>query len=122
MLKIQEGTIRLGLCRGRHELPEVNGYVFDTEVNPLDVSGLYETAYKAIPECKQVDLYVTGLTVALGAVIRVCTVRNIGLTLYHYDRESGSYYPQTIITVEVCPFCKQRVMADGYYCPNCGSN
>lgn len=115
-------TITMGLCQGRHDLPEVDGYVFGTEVNPLDVSGLYETAYAAIPDCDQMDLYVTGLTVALGAVISVCTVRNIGLTLHHYDRSTGSYYPQTILRVERCPFCGQTIMANSYYCPVCGSN
>lgn len=44
------------------------------------------------------NLYVTGLTVATVAVINVCREEGIDLTLYHYDRESGSYYPQKVVS------------------------
>lgn len=41
-------------------------------------------------------LYVTGLTVATVAVINVCIRVGISLTLMHYNRDTGSYYPQDV--------------------------
>lgn len=43
-----------------------------------------------------VDLYVTGLTVALIAVLNVCRSNAINVTLWHFDRESGRYYTQKV--------------------------
>lgn len=43
-------------------------------------------------------LYVTGLTVATVAVINVCMGVGIPLTLMHYDRDRGDYYPQEVMT------------------------
>lgn len=45
---------------------------------------------------EELTLYVTGLTVALVAVINACRGFNVKLTLMHYDRESGTYYPQEV--------------------------
>ena len=85
--------IRLGAIKGRHQMP-VNQYIFDGEVNPLDLAGIYSHIREKIGGYQSVDLYVTGLTVVTAAVIHICYQDNIGLTLYHYDRESGDYYPQ----------------------------
>lgn len=46
---------------------------------------------------KWLDLYVTGLTVALISVLNACRELEIEVTLYHYDRESGNYYPQQVL-------------------------
>ena len=91
--------MNLGLCKGRHEIAGVTEYVFPQEVDPLDVDGLLAQASSAIHGADFVNLYVTGLTVALVAVINACAIQQIPLTLWHYDRESGEYYPQS---VEVC--------------------
>lgn len=92
-------TIRkaFALCEARHEMP-VKSAIFPCAINPLDVSGLEDIALEKLSPYKeqQVAVYVTGLTVALVAVINACRTLNIGLTLMHYDRESGSYYEQTI--------------------------
>lgn len=117
---MKELTIILGLCKGRHEMP-VEDYIFEQEINPTDVSGITDVAYSKLrelyPECRVVttcmpnqadytdvpvykrghlDLYATGLTVALIAVINVCKSLGIDVVLYHYDRESGEYYPQHV--------------------------
>ena len=44
-----------------------------------------------------VNLYVTGLTVALIAALNVCKENKVDVTLWHYDRESGNYFPQDVI-------------------------
>lgn len=89
----------MSLCRGRHEIPQAtDGSIFPSNVNPLDVDGLERFASRQLIgyHCKRLNLYVTGLTVALVAVINVCRKEGIELTLYHYDRESNSYYPQKV--------------------------
>jgi hypothetical protein len=109
------------LCAGRHEMPANDGAIFPGEINPLDVAGLEVQARKRLlemfPEWKQgygslpnqicptdilvavrgeLRLYVTGLSVALVAVINACRWMGVDLTLLHFDRESGEYYPQMV--------------------------
>ena len=43
-----------------------------------------------------VNLYVTGLTVALIAALNACRDNGLTVTLWHFDRESGEYYPQDV--------------------------
>lgn len=42
------------------------------------------------------NLYVTGLTVALIAVLNATRELNIKVTLWHFDRENGKYYSQEV--------------------------
>lgn len=89
----------MALCEGRHLIPEaVDGAIFPEVVNPLDIKGLEEIAYNSINLrlATSLNLYVTGLTVALVTVINYCKMHNIDLTLYHYDRNTNSYYPQKV--------------------------
>jgi hypothetical protein len=87
----------LALCDSRHPMPEcVTGAIFDTTVNPLDTLALEERACNVLEGVKALNLYVTGLTVALIAVLNVCHRNGILVTLYHYNRDTDSYYPQTV--------------------------
>ena len=47
-----------------------------------------------------IDLYVTGLTVALIAAINCCAIEGIDLTLWHFNRDTGGYYPQEVTIVK----------------------
>lgn len=90
----------MALCEGRHAIPQaVDGAIFDTVINPLDVEGLQSEAYNKIKalDINSLDLYVTGLTVALVAVLNACRQLGIVVTLYHYDREEGNYYSQQVL-------------------------
>ena len=90
-------TKNMALCEARHDIPQaVDGSIFGNTINPLDVCGLEETALVKLIGVKALNLYVTGLSVALVAVINVCHRERIMLTLWHYDRESGDYYPQSV--------------------------
>lgn len=114
------------LCKGRHETP-ATAAIFPAELNPLDVLGMYETAYKAIPEdCTDLVLYVTGLSVAMISVIDVCIDRGITMTAMHYDRASNTYYRQSVTQFISCPFCGSRVpgttIYHAVYCPHCGAS
>lgn len=75
------------------------GSVFPNTLIPTDVNGLQATAARFLveQEIDQLGLYVTGLSVALVAVINACHELNISLTLYHYDRDSNSYYTQEVL-------------------------
>lgn len=65
-------NIKLGLCKGRHELP-VKDY-----------------------DSGKLELYVTGLSVALVSVLNVCRILNINVLLYHYNRDTDNYYKQEV--------------------------
>ena len=90
----------MALCEGRHEIPQaVDGSIFGNTIDPLGPNGLQAEAKSKRRELdiKSLDLYVTGLTVALISVLNACRELEIEVTLYHYDRESGNYYPQQVL-------------------------
>lgn len=88
----------MALCESRHPFPaEVEGAVYPQNVDPLDIRGLRAMACDALVGVTELTLYVTGLTVALIEVLNVCKVLSIKLTLMHYNRETGEYYPQEVL-------------------------
>ena len=118
-------TLNMGLCEGRHAVPQAkNGFIFKKSIaDPTDTSYLENKAYISLwsvcyrsnkglmvdPEWDGCDmaplifngmlhlnLYVTGLTVALIAVLNVCRREGIAVTLWHYNAADGSYYPQQV--------------------------
>ena len=70
---MKERTVELGLCKGRHSIQGI------------------------------LDLYVTGLTVATTSLINAVLDHNrtyknrVILTLYHYNKDTDTYYPQQIL-------------------------
>lgn len=89
----------MSLCKGRHEIPEaVDGSIFGTEVDPLNVEELQAQAMEMLSalEIRHLDLYVTGLTVALIAALNACRSLGITVTLWHFNRETGKYYSQEV--------------------------
>jgi hypothetical protein len=124
-------VLNMALCAGRHSIPQAkDGAIFESEINPLDMSGMAETATLKLADCQHLNLYVTGLSVALVEVINVCLVDNISLTLWHFDRETEDYYPQRvnpqpndnpicisalvlsrIVGVNVAPFVEQAIQS-----------
>lgn len=108
------------LCAGRHTTPATQS-IFPAEVNPLDMDGLFEQADAAIPEgTEELDLFVTGLTSATLAVTQVCFQRGITLTAHHFNRDTGDFIPQRVLTFERCGFCKGRIPVTALVCPFCG--
>lgn len=89
----------MALCEGRHEIPQAkDGAIFPSVLNPTDLTAMSQMVHKALSNCSRLDLYVTGLTVALVEVINYCCFNLIPLTLWHYDRDTGNYYPQRVPT------------------------
>lgn len=98
-ITIESKEASMVLCEGRHNISEaVDGAIFENELNPLAVEVMEEFALRKLEslDLEKLNLYVTGLTVALVAVLNACHRLNIKVTLYHYDRESGEYYPQRV--------------------------
>lgn len=103
-------NIKVGLVEGRHDLP-VSDFIYqEGDITfPLDMKKLAQIADKRLSEAgavssfedrfnpSQIDVFVTGLTAATTAVIRVALMKGYLLTLHHFDRDSQTWLPQTII-------------------------
>lgn len=112
--------VSVGLCASRHAMP-VTEFIYPESVNPTDFARMEKTAEEFIlhhvgltTENRQaldqrwsedvpcytgkraLIVYVTGLTACTAAVIKVCALNGVSLTLMHYDRETGEYLPQRI--------------------------
>jgi len=98
----------LGLCKSRHEIKGVTEYVFGNTLDPLAIEEMELHAIEKLRGVKQLDLYVTGLTVALVAVINACSILGVTLTLFHFNKETGEYYPQRVKLSTPC-------LNKGYY-------
>lgn len=97
MVTVNIESASMALCEGRHPIPQAtDGAIFGNTLNPLDIQGMEETAFQKLEGLKSLNLYVTGLTVALVAVLNVCRREGILLTLWHFNRETGDYYPQPV--------------------------
>lgn len=97
-VEIEVDTASMELCKGRHKTPATDGAVFETEVNPLDVITLESQAKERFASLNitRLHLYVTGLTVALIAVLNTARELGIEVILWHFDRESNNYYSQEV--------------------------
>ena len=74
--------------------PDASLYVTYREWDNWDQE--FKTSYGLENGNFHLDLYVTGLSVALVAVLNAARVRGVSVTLYHYDRETGEYYAQEV--------------------------
>lgn len=93
----------LALCESRHDMPEeVEGSIFPNTIDPTDIRQISFNCAKALKaavtekEYKYLKVYVTGLTVALIEVVNWCALHKVHLTLMHFNRDTGEYYPQDV--------------------------
>lgn len=103
-------TKHMALIAGRHEIPQAtNGAVFTCPIEDVtNVQRLEEQAYKALKKAfgltepsnlrtvPELVLFVTGLSVALVAVLNVCQDECIKVTLMHYNSQTGEYFKQEV--------------------------
>ena len=106
---MRERTVELGLCKGRHDIQGVEEYIFENTLDPTNLKYMQEKALETINKYSNdvnylyLDLYVTGLTVATTSVINAVLDHNTAyknrviLTLYHYNKDTDTYYPQQIL-------------------------
>lgn len=91
-------TYVMGLCKDRHPAPVKDGIFPEWVLNTFNAETMHREANEKIPEdCGRLALYVTGLTVAIMAVVRVCSERHISLTCYHYSKTHGNYTRQDVL-------------------------
>lgn len=111
-------TVTVGLIAGRHDLP-VSEFIFDEIGNVLDFKaisdhisnfistrvgvgsasgcGVNQRDYSDVElfaGTRDLVVYVTGLTAVSTALVAVCALNGVDLTLMHFDRNSGEYVPQ----------------------------
>ena len=87
----------MALCEGRHSIAEaVDGSIFGNELDPLAVDELEAEALRKLEGLSHLNLYVTGLTVALVAALNAARQLGVRVTLHHFNRESGAYYLQEV--------------------------
>lgn len=96
--------LHVGLCKGRHDIPQVgDDYVFDEIADPMDFVNLETRATKwllHIDKGVRIYLYVTGFTPALVAVINAVSLTKANnLELMHFDRDSNSYKAQPFLYI-----------------------
>lgn len=90
--------IFLVLCEGRHEMPTNDGCIFAAINNVTDTEALEAEALKRLSvlarDVEKINIYVTGLTVALIASLNACTALNKAVVLWYFDRDNNSYFLQ----------------------------
>ena len=89
------------LCKSRHTHPDIENLkcIFDQIDNPVDFADMEVRSAKFVKDMypeKHLDLYVTGLTPALIAVLNTCKFRNVNVSLFHYDIKTNSYKEQYV--------------------------
>ena len=99
-------VLTAGLIRGRHNLP-VDKYIFDEVTDIFDFSSMSKQVHDAIKDYSDVQLYVTGLTPALIEVVNYCIIKNVNLTLFHYDMKTDKFVPQIVDTNFWAPMLRE---------------
>lgn len=96
----KERSKAVGLCEGRHDMP-VDDFIFVGKIDPTNLNSIKKQAkdyVKNLPEgIDEIRVYVTGLTVAMLALVWACHEEKINLIAYHWDREGKKYIPQTVL-------------------------
>ena len=87
------------LCAGRHETPATEA-IFPQDIASIlfDEQAKQDVIHTALSDCTDLRLYVTGATPALISALNYCIYNGVAVTLYHYNRDTGSYEEQTLAT------------------------
>ena len=89
---------KIGLIRNRHQMP-VDDFIFDVIDDVTDLDWLHQVSLDKL-KCLSSDklgIYVTGLSTALVAALNTCRYLGIDVELYHYNRDTDSYYAQQVL-------------------------
>lgn len=89
---------KLGLIRNRHQMP-VDDFIFDVIDDVTDLDWLHQVSLDKLKclSSNNVGIYVTGLSTALVAALNACRYLGINVELYHYNRDTDSYYAQQVL-------------------------
>lgn len=95
--------MKVGLIKGRHTLPaEVKDYIFEHDIpqdHIVDAEYMSDIAEGFLRRFKPhtLEIYITGFTPALCAVLKVCKAYNISVSCWHYDREGKTFWRQEVL-------------------------
>ena len=95
--------MKVGLIKGRHAVPaEVKNYIFEHDIpqdHVTDAEYMYNTAEGFLRrfEPHALEIYITGFTPALCAVLKACKTYNISVSCWHYDREGKTFWKQEVL-------------------------
>lgn len=105
--------VKVGLINNRHPMP-VQNYIFEKEIKNvfdfesikneikefiLEKVGVHTVLNHGIYSGKnELVCYITGLSSVTAALVQVCAVYGVELTLMHYDRDTDEYVPQVIFS------------------------
>lgn len=116
--------MKIGLVKGRHELP-VKDYIFEKDIEDVrNIEAMYNIVSEKLnnfDKREPLEVYVTGLTVALTTVIRYCYNEGLNLILWHYDKQKNDYYAQVMFDSGYCSYCKQNSIKENF-CTICGAS
>lgn len=89
---------KFGLIRNRHQMP-VDDFIFESINDVTDLDWLHQVSLDKLRNLSSsnVGIYVTGLSTALVAVLNACRYLGINVELYHYNRDTDSYYAQQVL-------------------------
>lgn len=93
--------LKIGVCKGRHEMP-CDFYIFGSEIkDPTDVKSLELEAEASISALvkdsnTRLEIYITGLTVAVIAVLKAAIKYSVNVVAMHYDIRTNKYYEQIL--------------------------
>ena len=96
-------SVNAGLVVGRHDIKDVPDYIFTDSNLTLDVKSLRDLAVDGLNRLNvrsgdTLNLYITGFTPALTAVIRAAFKNGILLNLFHYDVTKKDYIKDALFT------------------------
>lgn len=104
--------VKVGLINNRHPMP-VQNYIFEKEIENvfdfesikneikefiLEKVGVHTVLNHGINQTDSQLCYITGLSSVTAALVQVCAVYGVELTLMHYDRDTDEYVPQVIFS------------------------
>ena len=95
--------MKVGLIKGRHTLPaEVKDYIFEHDIpqdHITDAGYMSDIAEGFLRRFKPhtLEIYITGFTPALCAVLKACKSYNISASCWHYDREGRTFWKQEVL-------------------------
>lgn len=89
--------VKVGLINNRHPMP-VQNYIFEKEIeNVFDFESI-KNEISVYSGKNELVCYITGLSSVTAALVQVCAVYGVELTLMHYDRDTDEYVPQVIFS------------------------
>ena len=97
-------TINCGLIYGRHSVPsDITEFIYTSDIpqqHICDANYMERICTDFLHRhlgVSTINVYVTGFTPALLALVKVCNDRGIHINAYNFDREKRKFWRQEVI-------------------------